>query len=237
MTQRYALIGAGGTGSALIDPLVRYLTTHHGGTDPDVWQLGVIDGDAVEPKNLERQLFSEGAIGVNKARALATTFGLPGVIGIPEYLDRTNIARYLTEGVTVLIAVDNFPVRALIEDHVATLRDAIVVNGGNERHTGSCQVWVRQNGEDVTPRLSFLHPELRAGGDDRAAMTCTQVAALQGGEQLIVANMASAMWMLTGLMQIQRNTATWTEVQFDVTTGDTVGLDQRQRKGWQKAAA
>lgn len=238
MTQRYALIGAGGTGTHLLDPLVRYLTTHHRGTDPSVWQLGIIDGDAVETKNLERQLFDITALDVNKANAAAARYeSLAGVVAIPEYLSAANIARYITNGTVVLIAVDNFPVRALIEDHVATLQDALVINGGNERDTGSCQVWLRIGGEDVTPRLSFLHPELRAPGEDRAAMSCTEVAKLPGGDQLIVANMASAMWMLSALMQFQTTGDTrWTEIQFDITTGATVGLDQRARKGWQVAA-
>lgn len=233
MTQRYALIGAGGTGTHLLDPLVRYLTNKDG-TDANVWQLGVIDGDVVEEKNLSRQLFSEMDVAVNKANAATVPYQhLRNVIAIPEYLGVDNIARYLTDGVVVLIAVDNFPVRALIEEHCSTLDNVVVINGGNEHHTGSCQIWIRENGVDVTPRLSFLHPEILQPGENRATMSCAQVAALPGGEQLIATNMASAMWMLSALWNVHNiEVIPWTELQFDIEKGTADASDLRSLKGW-----
>src|SRR3970282_710134 len=122
MTQRYVLIGAGGTGTHLLPPLLAYLTTYHDGVDSDVWELGVIDGDNVEPKNLSRQLFNPSTLTLNKARASVLPFRyMRNLVAIPDYLGPDNIEKHLTEGCVVLIAVDNFPVRALIERHCLTL--------------------------------------------------------------------------------------------------------------------
>lgn len=226
---RYVMVGAGGTGTHLLHPLINYLNTHHGKD----YELGIIDGDEVEEKNLARQLFNPSDILVNKARAAVTPFSnLRNVIAVPEYLGDTNISRFITEGSVVLIAVDNFPVRSKIEQHCLTLQNVVVINGGNEEDSGSCQIWIRKDGINTTPVLSFLHPEINSGGVDRAELSCQEVAQLPGGEQLIIANMASAMWMLTALMDYHRENTSWTELQFDLPTGASYAMDHRERKGW-----
>ena len=141
---------------------------------------------------------------------------------VQEYLSESNIDRLISDGDYVYICVDNYPVRALIEKYCATLGNVVVINGGNEKDTGSCQ--------DITPKLSFLHPEILAPGENRAEMTCQQIAELPGGEQLIVANMASAMFMLTALISFhQKEELVWTEIQFDLGTNRVaIGMDQRE---------
>ena len=122
----------------------------------------------------------------------------------------------------------------------------MVINGGNEEATGSTQLWIRCGGKDITPPISFLHPEILAGGEDRAEMSCQAIAQLDGGTQLITANMASAMFMLVALMQIapiilnEFNNAdladpiVWTELQFNLPKGTTFATDNRSRRGWQE---
>lgn len=227
----YALIGAGGSGTHLLTPMAKYLTTFHG-TEP--WRLGVFDGDTVEPKNLERQLFADHAVTMNKAEAVVAALGDLHVTAIPEYLSGDNIARYLQDGTIVLIAVDNYPARALIERHMATLANGVVINLGNEESTGSCQVWIRRDGKNVTPPISFLHDEILSGGNDRAEMSCAQIALIPGGEQLIIANMASALYGLTALhLYHQASEEYWTELHFDLMAGKTYAVDMRPRRGWQ----
>jgi molybdopterin/thiamine biosynthesis adenylyltransferase len=238
---RFLVIGAGGTGTFLLDPLIRYLTTYFGGQDG--WELGVIDGDSVEEKNLSRQLFDPSAVTVNKAVAIVNKFSyLQNLMAIPEYLSADNIQQFLNEKCVVLIAVDNTPVRVLIEEHCTGLNNCAVINGGNEEFTGSTQLWIRQNGSNRTPNLTFLHPEITKDGEDRAAMTCQEIAHIQGGEQLITANMASAMFMLTALMQIMPyvmgkdafgdSGIRWTEIQFNLNTATTYAMDNREKRGW-----
>lgn len=228
------MIGAGGTASYLINPALRYLSVHYGGTNPDVWQFGVIDGDSIEEKNLERQQFDPESIAVNKARALVGQFPhMENVLAIPEYLGRQNIAQFLDDGVIVLICVDNFKVRKLIQDWCMSLDNATIINGGNEKSTGSCQIFIRRDGKNVTPPITFLHPEFDQDDGDRAEMSCQEIAELPGGEQLLATNMASGMWMLMGLIKLHSEQVTWTELQFDLLTGWTDAVDWRDSQGWQ----
>lgn len=232
MVQRYLMIGAGGTGSHLLDPCLRYLRSFHGGTDPGVWQFGIMDGDSLEEHNLDRQIFGADQVKMNKAQAAAARSMLPNVAAIPEYLGRHNIPLFIDDGTVILIAADNFPVRSLIEQYCSSLANTVVINGGNELATGSCQIWVRKDGENLTPPLSFLHPEINAPGEDRAEMTCEQIAKLPGGEQLIAVNAMSSVMMLTALIKYHRGQTDWTEVQFNILSGESFAMDQRERRGW-----
>jgi hypothetical protein len=201
----------------------------------DAFLVAVMDGDNVEEKNLSRQMFRQGDITVNKATAAVGRFpdNFP-LVAIPAYLGVEGI-EMIGEETIVLICVDNMPVRALIEDHCSTLNDCVVINGGNEEDTGSVQIWIRKDGKDVTPKLTFMHPEIRTGTEDRATMSCVQVAAIKGGEQLITANMSSALWILQTLMAYHNNEIKYTEVQFSLKDGKTYGMDLRDvdKYGWE----
>jgi ThiF family len=226
---RYALVGAGGTGSILLPILARYLRSHHADDD---WLLAVIDGDQVEGHNLSRQLFHEPDINTMKATAAAARTRDPRVLAITEFIADDNIERILVEGTTILIAADNYTVRGRIERHVLSLENGVVINGGNEAATGSCQIWVRENGKNVTPPLSFLHDEIHSGGHDPASLSCVELAALPGGEQTIVANMASALWMLTALHKVLTGDIRWNDLQWDLVPGLIEAVDTSPRKGW-----
>lgn len=243
-SNNYLMVGAGGTGTHLLGPLVTYLKSLHA----DNFMLHVVDGDVVEPKNLERQAFLPGTITMNKAEAALMPFkDDPRMKAYPEYLSEENLNRFIQDRDTVLLCVDNFTVRRHIEDYARTLPNLTVINGGNEKTDGSIQLWVRENGEDLTPRIGYLHPELKiATGDDRAAMTCVQAAALPGGEQTIIANLQSATWMLTALWRAHQNlyrpiegiepkATTWTELQYDVVNGTVEHIDQRMSAHWRTA--
>lgn len=226
---RYLVIGCGGTGSHLVPPLLSYLSSHS-----EDWLVGLMDGDEVEAKNFDRQLFDPSALHENKATALRKSYShLKNVVALPEYLSKDNIADTILDGSVVLICVDNFPVRALIEDHCLTLDNVVVINGGNETDTSSCQIWVRKDGVNVTPKLSFLHPEIRQDGPDRAEMSCQEVAELPGGEQLITANMSSALWMLIALMSVHSESINYTEIQMNLgAPNKSYAVDNREVPGW-----
>jgi molybdopterin/thiamine biosynthesis adenylyltransferase len=242
--QNYIMVGAGGTGTHLLHPLHAYLAAHH---KDDEWMLFILDGDVVEEKNLQRQLFAPGMVTLNKAEAAASTlFDIPHVRAYPEYLSEENISRFIQEGDIVLICADNMVVRKRIEDHARTLTNVVVINAGNEKHSGSVQLYVRRDGKDVTPRIGYLHPEVTAEGPDRAEMTCAQAAALPGGEQTIIANMQAATWMLTALWRYDNDLyelaecsepspATWTELQFDAWDGYVEHIDMRMASNWRAA--
>lgn len=232
--QTYVLVGAGGTGSILMPPLLRYLTTYHRDREPFV--LAIIDGDEVEEKNLDRQLFDGADILSNKAAALASKF--INTRAIPEFLDDDNIEQRVLDGDVVLIAADNYNVRARIERHGKTLDNLVVINGGNESRDGSVQIWIREKGHDMSPPLSRFHPEiLIASEHDPAALDCIQRAQLPGGEQTIIANLMSAAQMLNALQHYHQvadggGELSWHEVYFDLLTGNAKSY---QRNGWDAA--
>jgi hypothetical protein len=78
------LIGCGGGGSHLLPDLVRLVPSD---------EIVVIDGDTLEEKNLDRQLFDSKDVGRNKAEALADRYGLvSGWSRMPEYF-HSNLLR------------------------------------------------------------------------------------------------------------------------------------------------
>lgn len=89
------LIGVGGTGSHLIGPLVQLLRFHPEGTN----DITLIDGDVYEEKNFNRQLFGEGDLGENKARATANRLNKETVRTIAQYVDKEKFARILEKTV------------------------------------------------------------------------------------------------------------------------------------------
>lgn len=232
----YTLLGAGGTGSILFDPLLRYLDTYH---SKDGFNLQVIDGDGIEKHNLARQLFDEPAIGSNKASSLVEHSRYEPshgrVFARPTFLGKDNVEKLIANGDIILIAVDNYSVRALVESRVKNLDNGVVINGGNESTDGSCQLWVRRDGANVTPPISHCHPEIAyKSADDRAALSCEARAKIKGGEQTIVANMASALSMLNMLRLHHQNDVPkgGHEVYFDLDTQAMRPDDLRGVEGW-----
>lgn len=203
MKRNYDLIGAGGTGSMLFPALIRYLETYQRTSGED-FSITIIDGKELHASKLERQLFFGRFAGVNKATALAAQYEADPsvVIAVPDYLSPDNIGG-ISNGDVVLIAADNFPTRARIEERGKNLDNITVINGGNEMLDGSLQIWLRRDGVDVTPPMSQGHPELLQDDErDPAALSCQQIAELPSGEQTIIANMMSATAMLNGLRAV-----------------------------------
>lgn len=231
----FLLVGAGGTASYLLPALVRWLDATHG----EEWLLAICDGDTIEMGNIARQAHALENVGANKAEALAA--GHDRIVPIPEYLGSLNIDRLIQDGTTVLITVDNFPVRKRIEDHAKTLDNVVVINGGNEEHSGSVQLWVREASRDVTPPIGFMHPEIAEPGLDRAEMSCQQIAQLPGGGQTAIANMAAATHILTALQRLHAaptvGALDWHELQFDALTGEVERIDYRTTRAWSELNA
>lgn len=232
--QTYILIGAGGTGSHFIGPALAYLDTYHRehGTE---WQFVIIDGDNFEQKNLERQLFDPGFVAVNKAEAMTQMYNRYPVIAVPRFIGKDDLDQMMDEGDIVFIGADNHSIRALVQERAQALQNAVVINAGNEMHDGTVQLYVREEGVDQTPPLTFLHPEIVfVGSEDRSAMSCQQAAALPGGGQLILANQQAASWMLAALWRYHGGQwrEGWTELNYDLLAGTVHHIDMRERRGW-----
>lgn len=224
-TRNYLLIGAGGTGSILFNPLLRYLESIER-TENKPFTLAVIDGKAIRPNNLDRQMFMRDQIDRNKAEALIEAYRADPrvVIAVPRYLGKDDMTM-IAENDIVLIAADNWPIRRHIEEQAKTLKNITIINGGNELRDGSMQIMMRRKGKDIMPPLSKGHPEILADdGQDMALLDCHQIAELPGGEQTIMANMMSAVAMLNAVHHVHRWEADpkslpkWNEVFFDLQT-------------------
>ncbi len=116
-----AIVGAGGIGS----PAIQYLAA------AGIGRLVLIDDDAVEPSNLQRQtIFTTADTGIAKvdAAAAAATRINPHVTVEPHRvrLDRDNAAALLSGVDVVLDGCDNFATRFLVADVAQALRIPLV---------------------------------------------------------------------------------------------------------------
>jgi len=111
MAARVLVVGAGGLGS----PILLYLAAAGVGT------LGVVDDDAVDLSNLQRQIVHPtGRIGVNKVEsARATLAAINPEVAVephPLHLDAANAAGLIARYDLVADGSDNFATRYLLND-------------------------------------------------------------------------------------------------------------------------
>jgi hypothetical protein len=165
--------------------------------------LTLIDCDDVEDHNLARVFGPEG-IGSNKAELLAEfcestiPSGNLDIKAIPEALSPDTLHRYHREwnkdGVVIFGCVDNHVSRVYMENIVADLKSGTLISAGNSYHEGQAQLYIRKDGEDVTPRITTWAPEILVEGqawnhfpDDE---DCSQE--YESAPQLILANQSAA---------------------------------------------
>lgn len=174
--KKIILVGCGGVGSWLLPALVR----QHD-------HVVAIDGDRLERKNLDRQLFDENDLDRNKAEALAERYGCEHMsqwfsMGMME----------IGEGDWILVAADNHPARnAALQE--ADANGALVIMAMNETWSAEALFYHRGwRGSERDPRVYY--PEIgtvRTGDPRAAAVGCTGEAA-QANPQLINANFMAA---------------------------------------------
>lgn len=228
----YVVVGAGGTGSHLIHALNQYVEA----TSGEDGFIHLWDADHVEQSNLERQLFYPYEIGNNKALALHERFPVH-TRAHEEFIGPNNIEKAIQEKDVVLICADNMFVRRLINERANQLNDICIINGGNEMHSGSVQVFLKTMGEKRTPDLTWLSPELQIEDEDRSTLSCDALAMLPGGEQTIIANMTTASLMMAALWRVENEVyssegdPTWTKVTYDFNVGTFQTTDMRLTGG------
>ena len=222
------LIGLGGVGGIV----ARYATAFLAASEVDT-QLVLIDGDAFEPRNADRMLFSSCG---NKAAVVRDEL-LPFVEGtrlvmaaVEEFTDSANLPQLIAEGDVVLLAVDNHATRKLVADHCASLDDVCLISGGNDgvgedasgrwsRGTyGNIQVHRRLGGEDVSPPLGAYHPEIAEPRDSHPQdVSCSE--AVVTVPQILFTNLATASAMLNAMFLLACDALGYPELCFDVAEG------------------
>jgi molybdopterin/thiamine biosynthesis adenylyltransferase/rhodanese-related sulfurtransferase len=150
LRSRVLLLGAGGLGS----PAALYLTAAGIGT------LGIVDNDAVDASNLQRQiLHGTDRVGVSKVESARKTLENLNpdvkVVTFDERLNSTNVDRIFDQGWDVIVdGLDNFPTRYLVND-ASVFKNIPVVHGSIFRFDGQVTTFWPHKG----PCYRCLYPE------------------------------------------------------------------------------
>jgi len=221
---RLVVVGLGGIGGPTALFAAKYLSHNlH-----DVARILLVDGDAFEPRNGDRQFFgTEGPKAIVKAAELSEMF--PGISFRPitRYVTRENITGIIEEGDIVLLCVDNHHTRRVVSDSCGTLNDVTLISGGNELTDGNVQVYIRREGRDATSSLTKWHPEIQNAKEVVFTGQGCELAAREGGEQIVITNLAIAAHMLMALYSIlSTGTVPYEETYIDVMSGAAQPVDR-----------
>lgn len=222
------VIGLGGVGSIAARYAAVFLASFQQNA-----QLLLVDGDKFEPSNASRMMF--GSHG-NKARVvrhdLLKRFRQSRlmIVAFDKYITPENIDDAIVSGDIVLLCVDNHKTRKLVSDHCSKLKNICLISGGNDgvgkdssgsvrRGTyGNVQVYVRNNGKDLTPALTKYHPEIEHPADKSPhEMNCTEL--VISTPQILFSNMAVASAMLNTLLLYLSGALHYGELSFDIADG------------------
>lgn len=193
---RVIVVGCGGIGSHFTIPVCSML-----GRSVD---YVLIDGDAYEAKNIERQMCCASDVGRSKAAVLrerihrqlgiASTERASYIHGDEEFagiMAKDSLA--LGDSITVVaICVDNDATRKLIYDGVRMTKvNTIVVDMANEERHGDVILWAWVDKENVYPYPPDRFPNLKSPKDRPPGASCQKEVAA-GNTQLVPTNMMAA---------------------------------------------
>lgn len=231
MIKNIKIIGLGGVGCSLVDNLFRFINF----TSKESFIITLIDGDNYELKNLERQTFNESGnkATVKKSELLDKfkNFENYMINDVDSYITKKNINKYIVENDIVFICVDNHKSRFIINEYAKTLKNIILISGGNEYYDGNVQIYIRKNGEDLTPDLVKYHPEINLKADKLPTeIGCEE--ALESSPQLLFTNMSVALimcWTFFNLLENDFNNLKYSEIYFDI---KEMKITPKTRKGF-----
>ena len=193
------VIGCGGVGSHFIPPILRWNSF-----TKTYKEVHLIDGDFIEPKNLDRQNFTADSIMENKAEAIKRTSPSNGfkVVTHPIYVNSDRLRRIFSrkknKEIHIVMGVDNMKSRKEINDYFNGLDNAFLISCGNEYSDGNIQMASRKNGKAITPDITCCHPEIGEPKDKSPLeLGCMEI--IESSPQLIFANMTGAMLALNAL--------------------------------------
>ncbi len=172
------IIGCGGVGSAIVPSFCLLKSPA---------EVTLIDGDTIERKNLNRQMFTAEQIGWNKAAALAGKYGCHS---IPEWYARGKLRH--TRSDWLICLVDNHRTRLEVLE-VCDDYGCQVICAANEMH--SAEAYYYRRAWQNTPRdPRVYYPELstdESGDPRRTSIGCTGEMQ-EANRQLVSANLMAA---------------------------------------------
>lgn len=219
------IIGIGGIGTNLSDNLCRFLNY-----SPDIGysKVTLVDGDDFETKNKERQVFTSfGNKATAKVVELLDKFKNIELHQVPQFVTEENIDTIISEEDIIMLCVDNHKTRKLISDYVSKLKNATLISGGNEYVDGNVQVFIRKEGQNITPSLTDYHPEISNPQDKSPhEMSCEELEKV--APQLIFTNSTVANIMCWVFWNYLQNCDfSKSEVYFDIAK---MSVDPKLRK-------
>lgn len=194
MNKYTLLIGAGGVSSYLV-PAWRK-------TFPD-GKLVIMDGDKLEKRNLDRQLFDESDIGKYKAAALADKYDC---LAINDYFEPSKFVEP-SEVNTIICAVDNHAARkeCINFSHAFKSWNIPCFVGANEYWTSQAFVFhptLTDMYRELTPWPLFKYPEI-ATDKSRDPTNPSCVEQQESDPQLAGVNMITASLIMLLLLRWQ----------------------------------
>lgn len=181
------IVGCGGVSSFLLPCLLKLVGRET--------RITLIDGDTLEPRNLDRQLFKPEMIGQNKAEALFETLNLRagGVYSaVPDYF---TVGQDVPEGCLILCCADNHAARRAVLE-AADNHTGHAIIGGNE-YTDAEAYYYRYDWRETERDPRIYYPTIMTddSGDPTRPIGCQGEAQVEN-RQLALANFSAANHML-----------------------------------------
>jgi hypothetical protein len=213
------IIGAGGVTSYMLPALRNSFDLH----------ATLIDGDVLEKKNLDRQLFRNNMVGQHKCVALMKQYNFRKEEGqaIRSYFDMemldTEYKYWFNQADVIICAVDNHPARLAAIEAAKQTRTPIVICA-NEYHTSQAYIYCPVFADEFEiPMMDPLnrYPEI-ATDKSGSPMSC-QGEALESEPQLAIANQVAAsfanylLWTWFGMPRQSEDAVKYMPVEFQST--------------------
>lgn len=213
------IIGAGGVTSYMLPALRNSFDLH----------ATIVDGDVLEKKNLDRQLFRNNMIGQHKCVALMKQYNFKKSEGqaIRSYFDLamldTEYKYWFSQADVIICAVDNHPARKAAIDAAKMMNTPIVVCA-NEYHTSQAFYYDPYLANEF--EISMFDPIARfpeIGTDQSGSPMSCQGIALESEPQLAIANQVAAsfgnylVWCWFGMKRPADDMVKYMPVEFQST--------------------
>lgn len=212
--KNFVIIGLGGIGSILVNHLARFLNYNQKFDSSIV----LLDGDIYEEKNLVRQDFVMlDQKAKTKAVEINTKFDNLDCSFEYTYVNEENVSKFIYDGDTVFVCVDNHKTRCVVSNYCKTLKNITLISGGNEFTDGNVQIYVKKGGKELTADLCAYHPEI-ANPLDKSPdeMSCEELAVSE--PQLYFTNLIVATYMCCAYYNVLENNIESGEIYFDIKT-------------------
>jgi hypothetical protein len=159
------IIGLGGIGSLVAFGLSYSLQPLRAS---ETVRIVLVDGGHYMPEHRDHEYFDRlGNKAEVQRRKLSVEFPSIFYRSISLYVAEQNLgnARAVTEviqeGNWVLLGLDNHKSRKIVSDHCETLNNITVISGSNDgADTCTLQVFIRREGKDIKPPLTYQHPHI-----------------------------------------------------------------------------